>query len=73
MEVKARTRQELSEQLSVLRKENAALRLASNEAAAKLENSQQNTLFNQQMESLDWEGDLIKQLTAVRSSLEPLR
>lgn len=73
VEVKARARQELGEQVALLRKENSALRLNSSEAAAKFENSQQNALLSQQLESLDWEGDLIRQLTAVRSSLEPLR
>ena len=36
VEVKARARQELGEQVAALRKENAALRVASSEAAAKL-------------------------------------
>jgi chaperonin cofactor prefoldin len=73
VEVKARARQDLSEQVTVLRRENAALRLASSEATVKLENYQQTALFSQQLDALDWEGDLLRQLTAVRSSMEPLR
>ncbi len=59
--------------MAVLRKENAALRLANSEATVKLENCQQSALFTQQLNALDWEGDLLRQLTAVRSSMEPLR
>jgi hypothetical protein len=73
VEVKARARQEFGDQVAVLRKENASLRLASSEATAKLENCQQGVLFGQQLQALDWEGDLLRELTAVRSSLEPLR
>lgn len=49
------------------------MKLANSEAIARLENCQQGVAFGQQLQSMDWEGDLLREVTAMRNNLEPLR
>lgn len=54
IEIKAQARQEFSEQVALLRKENAQLRLTSSELALRLENAEKGAQWQQQQPSFDW-------------------
>jgi hypothetical protein len=73
IEIKAQARQEFSEQVTLLRKENAQLRLASSELALRLENAENGAQWQQQQPSFDWEAELVQEMIQVKANLEPLR
>lgn len=73
IDIKALTRQEFTEQVTLLRKENSQLKLANNELALRLENVEKNAQFGQSLQSFDWEADLVQEMIQVKANLEPLR
>lgn len=73
IEIKAQARQEFSEQVALLRKENAQLRLTSSELALRLENADKGAQWQQQQPSFDWEAELVQEMIQVKANLEPLR
>jgi hypothetical protein len=73
IDIKALTRQEFTEQIALLRKENSSLKIANNDFSLKLENAEKNTQFNKNLQSYDWEADLVQEMINVKANLEPLR
>ena len=72
IDAKSKIRQEFSEQISALRKENSNLKIGSNDLSIKLEAAEKNISYNHQPK-FDWEADLVQEMIAVKSNLEPLR
>lgn len=73
IDIKALTRQEFTDQISLLRKENSAMKIANNDLALKLENIEKNAQFNKNLQNYDWEADLVQEMINVKANLEPLR
>lgn len=72
IDIKALTRQEFTEQVSQLRKDNAQLRLANSDLALRLENAERSAQTGPAA-AWDWEADLVQEMIQVRANLEPLR
>jgi hypothetical protein len=73
IDAKSKIRQEFTEQVSALRKDNSALKVANNELLIKLDHADKNTTHNSEPQKFDWEADLVQEMIAVKSNLEPLR
>ncbi len=73
IDIKALTRQEFTEQVAALRKENSQLKLTNNDLALRLENVEKTAQFGKQLQHFDWEADLVQEMIQVKANLEPLR
>jgi DNA repair exonuclease SbcCD ATPase subunit len=73
IEIKAFTRQEFTDQISMLRKENSALKILNNDLSLKMESLEKNVHHNNNYQNYDWEADLVQEMIAVKANLEPLR
>lgn len=72
IEIKALTRQEFTEHIATIRKENSALKIANNDLLIKIESLEKN-ISQTLPQKFDWEADLVQEMIAVKSNLEPLR
>lgn len=59
IEAKSFARQEFSEQINQLRKENSSLKISNNDLALRLESADRNTQFNKELQNFDWEAELV--------------
>jgi uncharacterized coiled-coil protein SlyX len=54
IEAKSLARQEFSDQINQLRKENSSLKLSNNDLMQRLESADRSTQFNKNLQSFDW-------------------
>lgn len=73
IEAKSFARQEFSEQINQLRKENSSLKISNNDLALRLESADRNTQFNKELQNFDWEAELVQEMVRVKANLQPLR
>jgi len=74
IDIKALTRQEFSEQISLIRKENTTLKLGNSDLSLKIESLEKIAHSSSRNNpNYDWEADLVKEMIAVKANLEPLR